>query len=102
MSSKEQAIESRGLYGLLYQKNQQYSLDPEFYKPVDSLKRLSVWSVIWLARVPIIAIAAPFYIVGGLIYTVTEGIPRKMCGQTFFISADRRVPDSAYMHGHGA
>jgi len=101
MSSKEQTIDSRGLYGVLYQKNKQDSLAPEFYKPIDSPKRALAWSVIWLARIPIIAIAAPFYIVGGIIYAVTDGIPRKMCGQTFFRSADLRVPDSAYMHGHG-
>ena len=101
MSSKP-SDKDRGLYGLLYKENKECSLHPEFYKPVDSPKRALAWSAIWLARIPIIAIAVPFYIVGGIIYTVTEGIPRKMCGQTFFISADRRVPDEAYMHGHGA
>ena len=100
MSSKS-PVKNRGIEGLLYHKTKQGSLEPEL-KPIDSPKRVLAWSAIWLARIPIIAIAVPFYIVGGIIYTVTEGIPRKMCGQTFFISADRRVPDEAYMHGHGS
>jgi len=92
----------RGLYGLLFKKNPKYSTHPDFYKPVDSVKRAAAWTGLTLVRIPIFAVAAPFMILYGVYYTIVDGIPRKMCGLTFFRSADPRLPDSAYMHGHGA
>lgn len=92
----------RGLYGLFYKKNPYNSTDPDFYKPVDSVKRATAWTGITLARIPLFAVAAPFVILYGVYYTIVDGIPRKMSGMTFFKSADPRLPDSAYMHGHGA
>ena len=97
---------NRGLYGLLFKKNPEFSTHPSFYKPVDSVKRVAAWTGFTLVRIPIYTVAAvvitPCVIIYGVYYTIVDGIPRKMCGKTFFISADQRPPDSAYMHGHGA
>jgi hypothetical protein len=97
---------NRGFYGLLFKKNPQNSTHPDFYKPVDSLKRAAAWSGLTLVRIPVFtiiaALATPCIIVYGVYYTIVDGIPRKMSGLTFFKSADPRPPDSAYMHGHGS
>jgi hypothetical protein len=96
----------RGFYGLLFKKNPKNSTHPAFYKPVDSVKRAAAWTGLTIIRIPVYAVVAavatPVMIVYGVYYTIVDGIPRKMCGQTFFRSADPRLPDSAYMHGHGA
>ena len=99
---------NRGFYGVLYKKNPEFSTHPSFYKPVDSVKRVAAWTGLNLARIPVFtviataaAVASPFVILYGVYYTIVDGIPRKMCGLTFFKSADPRPPDSAYMHGHG-
>jgi hypothetical protein len=99
-------LKKRGFYGLLFKKNPEFSTHPSFYKPVDSAKRVAAWTGLTLVRIPVYivgaAVVVPFAILYGVYYTLADGIPRKMCGQTFFRSADPRLPDSAYMHGHGA
>jgi hypothetical protein len=93
---------NRGFYGLLFKKNPQNSTHPDFYKPVDSVKRAAAWTGLTLVRIPvytaIAAVAVPIMIVYGVYYTLVDGIPQKMSGQTFFRSADPRLPDSEYMH----
>jgi hypothetical protein len=96
---------NRGFHGLIFKKKQQNSNQLDF-KPIDSVKRAAAWTGINLVRIPVYTVGAavvvPFAILYGVYYTLADGIPRKMCGLTFFISADPRLPDSAYMHGHGA
>lgn len=100
MSTNDNTKKNRGFNGLMLEK------DYKTWKPVNSIGRAMVWGSAYLITAPI---WVPCKIIYHIVYAVDEGIPRKMCGQSYFpekptYDSNTRTyysRDEMIGHGHG-
>ena len=97
MSTNDNTKKNRGFNGLMLEK------DYKTWKPVNSIGRAMVWGCAYLITAPI---WVPCKIIYHIVYAVDEGIPRKMCGQSYFpekeqYNTNTRDEMIGLGHGHG-
>jgi len=92
MTSNENTTKNRGFNGLMLEK------DYKTWKPVNSIGRALVWGSAYLITAPI---WVPCKIIYHIVYALDEGIPRKMCGQSYFPEKEHHNNRDMIGHGHG-